>query len=318
MTRLIDDLMDVSRISRGKIELRRERLELVQVIQEAIESSRPLIEQEGHELTAILPPGAILLDADRIRLTQVFLNLLNNAAKFSARGGRIDVTAERQGGDVVVSVKDTGVGIPAAKLASVFEMFSQVEGVLARSQGGLGIGLCLAKQIVEMHDGHIEVRSDGLDKGSEFVVRLPMAGELTETRETGDDGDRQTPTSELRILVVDDNVDAATSLAILLKIMGNTLHLAHDGEAAVEAARKYRPDVVLLDIGLPKLNGYDVARAIRQEPWGRNMVLIAVTGWGQDEDKRKSEEVGFDRHLVKPVDPQALMKLLTELHVVKT
>jgi CheY-like chemotaxis protein len=319
MTRLIDDLIDVSRISRGKIELRRERLELAQVVREAVESSRPLIEQEGHQLTVTLPSRPIVLVADRVRLTQVFLNLLNNAAKFSAQGGRIDLSAEPRGGDVVVSVKDTGVGIPAANLASVFEMFSQVEGALSRSRGGLGIGLCLVKQIVEMHEGRIAVYSDGPDRGSEFVVRLPMVEEPTETGLNAEvEIDRTTPTSALRILVVDDNVDAASSLAILLKIMGNTLHMAHDGEEAVATAEKYRPDVVLLDIGLPKLNGYEAARAIRQEPWGKKMVLIAVTGWGQEEHKRQSEEAGFDRHLVKPVDPQVMMKLLAELQDVKT
>ncbi len=317
MTRLIDDLMDVSRISRGKIELRREGIELAQIIAEAVESSRPLIEQQGHELTVTLPPEPILLDADQTRLAQVFLNLLNNAAKFSERGGRIDLTAERQGSDVVVSVKDSGIGIPAANLGSVFEMFSQVEGTLVRSQGGLGIGLCLVKRLVELHEGHIEAKSAGPNKGSEFLVRLPVVPEPSSTRQLLEEGDRALPTSEHRILVVDDNRDAASTLAMLLESMGNTACMAHDGEEAVAMAGKYQPDVVLLDIGLPKMNGYDAARAIRQEPWGRNMVLIAVTGWGQDEDKRKSHEAGFDRHLVKPVEPGSLMNLLAGLPIVK-
>jgi PAS domain S-box-containing protein len=317
LTRLIDDLMDVSRISRGKIELRRERVELAQVVQDAVESSRPLIEQQGQKLTVTLPPQPILLDADLTRLAQVFLNLLNNAAKFNVRGGRIDLTAERQGSDVVVLVKDTGIGIPAAHLSSVFEMFSQVEGALSRSQGGMGIGLYLVKRLVELHQGQIEVKSDGLDKGSEFLVRLPILLEPSPTPViSNDDEPRAIPTSKLRILVVDDNRDAASTLTMLLEYMGNTARMVHDGEEAVETAGKFRPNVVLLDIGLPKMNGYDAARAIRLEPWGQNMVLIAVTGWGHDEDKRKSEDAGFDLHMVKPVDPRALMKLLAELHLV--
>ena len=318
MTRLIDDLMDVSRISRDKIELRRERLELAEVIRDAVESSRPLIEQLGHKLTVRLPPQPILLIADLTRLAQVFLNLLTNAAKFSDKGSRIDLTAERQGSDVVVAVKDNGIGIPAANLASIFEMFSQVEGTTSRSYGGMGIGLYLVKRLVEMHDGHVEVKSDGPNKGSEFLVRLPIVLEQAPAQKTCDeDADFAMPTSKLRILVVDDNRDAASSLTTLLAYTGCTVCMAHDGENAVEMAGRYRPDVVLLDIGLPKLNGYDTARAIRQEPWGQNMVLIAVTGWGNDEDRRKSGEAGFDRHLVKPVDPQSLMRLLSELHSVK-
>ena len=318
MARLIDDLMDVSRISRGKLELKPARLELGQVIQNAVESTRPLMERQGHTLTVTLPPEPIVLEGDPIRLAQVFLNLLNNAAKFTAQAGRIDLTAERQGSDVVVSVKDTGIGIPATHLGSVFEMFSQVEGALSRTQGGLGIGLSVVKRIVEMHDGHIEVRSDGPDKGSEFLVRLPILLEQPAARETIAAGDRATPASQLRILVVDDNRDAATSLSMMVQIMGNSVLTAHDGEEAVTMAQKHRPDVILLDIGMPKMNGYEAARAIRKEPWGQNMVLIAVTGWGQPEDKRKSAEAGFDHHMVKPVDPQILIEKLAELPAAKT
>ena len=312
MSRLIDDLMDVSRISRGRLELQRARLTLAQVIEDAVESTRPFIEQQGHQLTVTLPPQPILLDADPTRLAQVFLNLLNNAAKFTARGGRIDLTAEQQGDNVVVSVKDTGIGISAAHLTSVFEMFSQVEAALSRSQGGLGIGLCLVKRLVEMHEGHVAVKSEGPGLGSEFLVSLPTAPEQAPTRETSD-AERAMPSSAFRILVVDDNRDAAFSLAELLEIMGHTARMAHDGEEAVKMAGEYRPDIVLLDIGLPKMNGYDAARAIRQEPWGKNMVLIAVTGWGQHEDKQKAAAAGFDHHMIKPVDPKALLKLLAEL-----
>ncbi|QEL16237.1 response regulator [Limnoglobus roseus] len=319
MTRLIDDLMDVSRISRGKIKLKKERVELARVVQAAIESSRPLIEKEGHELIVRFPPQSILLDGDAVRLAQVFLNLLNNAAKFSPSAGRIELVAKRLGNDVVVSVKDNGIGISAAHRESVFEMFSQVEGALSRSQGGLGIGLCLVKRLVEMHDGRVEVNSDGPGQGSEFLVRLPVLTDSSAPAEI-DEGeiDRAIPPSALRVLVVDDNRDAASSLMMLLEAVGNTVYVAHDGEGAVEAADKYRPQVVLLDIGLPKMNGYDAARTIRREQWGQKMVLIAMTGWGQDEDKRKSAEAGFDRHMVKPVDPRSLITLLNEIHLPKS
>ena len=238
MTRLIDDLMDMSRINQGKIELRREQVELAKIVQGAVETSRPLIEEMGHELTVTLPPGPVIVDADLTRLAQVFLNLLNNAAKYTERGGRIDLRAELQGSDVVVSVTDTGIGIPADKLPTIFEMFSQVEGALSRSQGGLGIGLCLVKRLVEMHGGSVEAKSGGLGKGSEFVVRLPIVVEQTYRARRASDDDKAKPTSDLRILVVDDNRDAADSLAMLLKMMGNNVRTAHDGEEAVTAARR--------------------------------------------------------------------------------
>lgn len=243
----------------------------------------------------------------------MFLNLLNNAAKYTEPGGHIDLRAERQGSDVVVSVRDTGIGIAADILPTVFEMFSQVEGSLSRSQGGLGIGLCLVKRLVEMHGGSIEAQSEGPGKGSTFVVRLPIVLEQRHVPKTGDDTEGATPSSTLRLLVVDDNRDAADSLAEVLKLMGNNVRTAYDGQEAVQAAGEFRPRVVLCDIGLPKLNGYQVCRHIREQPWGKTMLLIAVTGWGQDNDKRQSKEAGFDRHMVKPVDPQSLMKLLAGL-----
>jgi PAS domain S-box-containing protein len=311
LTRLIDDLMDVSRINRGKIELKRERIELAQAVQGAIETSRPLIEECRHELIVSLPARPIILDADLTRMTQVIWNLLNNAARYTSRGGRIDLCVESHGSDVVISVKDNGIGLPAEKLPSIFGMFSQVESSLSRSQGGLGIGLYLVKRLVEMHGGSVDVRSEGLGKGSEFLVRLPVSAR----EESGHDaviGEMAPPMSSLRILVVDDNRDAVASLAMLLRTMGNNVRTAHDGEEAVRAAAEFRPHVALLDIGMPKMNGYDAARAIRQQPWGHNVVLVAVTGWGQDEDKRRSKEAGFDHHLVKPVDPYAVMKQLAE------
>jgi CheY-like chemotaxis protein/two-component sensor histidine kinase len=315
MVRLVDDLMDVSRITRGKVELRKERVQLSAVVDDAVETSRPLIDQMGHELTVRLPEHPVVVDADPTRLAQVFANLLNNAAKYSDRGGHIRLTAERQGSDVVVSVRDTGIGIPPDKLTSIFDMFSQVDRSLEKALGGLGIGLTLVRRLVEMHDGRVEARSEGVGRGSEFVVRLPVVvGAAVPQREQDEPA---VPKSSLRILIVDDNQDGADSLAEMLKIMGNDTATAYDGQEGVDVAGRLRPDVILLDIGLPKLNGYEAARRIREQPWGKHTVLIAVTGWGQDEDRRRSHEAGFDKHLVKPVDPTALMKLLAELNVAK-
>ncbi len=310
MVRLIDDLMDLSRISRGKVELRKERVELAKVVQHAVETSRPLIEASGHDLTIQVPPDPIYVDADLTRLAQVFSNLLNNAAKYTEEGGSVTLTVERQGSDAVVSVRDTGVGIPAHMLPKVFEMFTQVDRTLERSQGGLGIGLSLVKGLVEMHGGSVEARSEGHGMGSEFVVRLPVVLSLAGERR-GEEGGEQIPaTARRRILVVDDNRDAALSLAMMLKIMGNETQTAHDGLEALAVAAAFRPDVILLDIGMPKLNGYDACRRIREQPWGRAVVLVAQTGWGQEDDRRRSQEAGFDFHMVKPVEPAALEKLL--------
>jgi CheY-like chemotaxis protein/two-component sensor histidine kinase len=315
MVRLVDDLMDVSRITRGKVELKKERLQLSAVLDSAVETSRPLVEQMGHVLTVGLPEHTVVVDADPTRLAQVFSNLLNNAAKYTDRGGRIWLTAERQGGDVVVSVKDTGIGIPSDKLTSIFDMFSQVDRSLEKAQGGLGIGLTLVRRLVEMHDGRVEARSAGVGRGSEFVVRLPVAVEASVPHRDHDEP--AVPKSSLRILIVDDNQDGADSLADVLRLMGNHTDTAYDGQEGVDAANRLRPDVILLDIGLPRLNGYEAARRIRGQEWGKHPVLIAVTGWGQDEDRRRSQEAGFDHHMVKPVDPNVLMKLLAELQATK-
>jgi PAS domain S-box-containing protein len=313
MVRLVDDLMDLTRISRGKIELKKQPVEVAAVVNSAVETARPLIEEMGHELIVSLPMQAMIVEADSIRLTQVFSNLLTNAAKYTDRGGRIWVTAERQGSDVVAAVKDTGIGIPADRLRSIFEMFSQVEAALSRSQGGLGIGLCLVNRLVQMHGGSIEAASEGPGRGSRFVVRLPLAIAQREAAIIGDNGEAAKATSKLRILVVDDNRDAAESLAMLLKIMGNNVRTASDGEAGVQAAAEFLPHVMMMDIGLPKLNGYEACRRIRQQGWSKNMVIIAVTGWGAEDDRRRSEEAGFDRHMVKPVDPTSLMELVAGL-----
>ena len=319
MTRLVDDLLDVSRISRGRMELKRERVELASVVYQSVEACRPLAECAKHEVTVTLPPEPIYLHADPVRLAQVFGNLLNNACKYTEVGGRIGLTAELAGGgrqppEVVVKVKDSGIGIPPDQLDSIFGMFTQVDRTLERSQGGLGIGLTLAKRLVEMHGGSIQAFSEGIGQGSEFVVRLPiLIDNRRRPQPSGPTGNEQPAPTARRVLVVDDNRDSAASLAMLLELAGNETYTAHDGLEAVQAAESFRPDVVLLDIGLPKLNGRDAARRIREQPWGTNMVLVALTGWGQDEDRRRSKEAGFDYHLVKPVNYADLNKLLASL-----
>lgn len=314
MARLLEDLLDVSRISRNKLELRTERVDLAAVLEAAVETSRPVIEAGRHELTVTLPPEPIRLEADPVRLAQVFANLLNNAAKYSEEGGRIRLSAERQGSDVIVSVKDNGIGMAAEMLPRIFEIFSQEKPTLVRSQGGLGIGLSLVKGLVELHGGSVEARSGGPGQGSEFVVRLPVAVEtpIREPARPGED-DGQLPVPKRRVLIVDDNRDSADTLAMLLKVMGHEVGTTYDGEQGVEAAEALRPDVGLLDIGMPGLNGYDACRRIREQPWGQGMFLIALTGWDQEEDRRRTEEAGFNHHIVKPVDPDVLMKLLASL-----
>lgn len=314
MARLIDDLMDLSRISRGKIVLQKTRLRLADVVQDAVDTARPLIEERGHELVLDVPPEPLHVDADRTRLAQVFGNLLNNAAKYTDPGGRIRVAVERRDGDVAVAVEDNGVGIPADMLPRVFEMFTQVDRSLEKSQGGLGIGLNIVKRLVEMHDGGIAAESDGHGRGSRFVVRLRVE-QAVPADTPDDDGVRAATPPRRRILVVDDYADGADSLAEMLRIMGNETRTAHDGVEAVAVAGAFRPDVILMDIGMPKLNGYEACRRIRGEPWGRCVVIAAQTGWGQEDDKRKSQEAGFDFHMVKPVDPAALEKMLAELKV---
>jgi PAS domain S-box-containing protein len=314
MTRLVDDLLDMSRITRGKIELRKERVELAAIVKGAVEASRPLIDQRGHELTINIPPQPIHLEADLTRLSQVLMNLVNNAAKFIDGAGRISVTAERENGSVLIRVTDTGIGIPAGMLSRIFDMFTQVDRSLERSEGGLGLGLTLVHRLVEMHGGTVEARSEGPGKGSEFVVRLPVAAEIQDEGLRGEAGDGETVVTPAarRILIVDDNLDAADSLGMLLGLLGHEIHTAHDGMEAVEAVAGFKPDIVLLDIGLPKLNGYEAARRIREQHGG-GLVLVALTGWGQEEDRRRSKEAGFDHHMTKPVDFADLQKVLAEV-----
>jgi signal transduction histidine kinase len=311
MIRLIDDLLDLSRITRSTLDLRQERIDLAEVLQGAVETSLPLIEAGGQDFVVTLPPELIALDADPIRLAQVIANLLNNASKYTERGGHIWLTAERQGGDAVVTVRDTGIGIPAEMLPRIFEMFMQGDQSRDRAQGGLGVGLTLAKRIVELHGGTITAHSDGPGQGSMFIVRLPVVSQRLRARR---ESERTAPAASLRILVVDDERISAASLGMLLQIEGYEIRTAYDGLEAVGVADEFRPDVVLLDIGLPKMNGYEVAHRIRQQPWGRMTVLIALTGWGQETDQQRSTEMGFDHHLVKPVDPPDLVHLLASLH----
>ncbi len=308
MVRLVDDLLDISRISRNKLELRKARIDLWAVVQSAVETARPQIEANGHTLTVTLPPSPVYLDADLTRLAQVFWNLLNNSAKYTEPDGRITLTATLQGAEAVVTVEDTGIRIPSEALPRLFEMFSQVDRNLDRAQGGLGIGLALVKGLTESHGGTVKVFSAGVGKGSSFVVRLPVSpGVPVREKQSPTDGAAFGP--RRRILVVDDNRDGASSLAMLLTVMGHDTRTAHDGLEGVDLAEAFRPDLIVLDIGLPKLNGLDACRRIRQQPWAKNVVIAAATGWGQDEDRRRSEEAGFDHHLVKPVDAAALGKL---------
>jgi PAS domain S-box-containing protein len=308
MTRLVDDLLDVSRITTGKIELRSERIELSAAVRIALEASRPLIERGQHILTVVIPPEPIYLNADLARLAQILSNLLNNAAKYTRPGGHIWLCAERADGHVKLRVRDNGMGIPPPMLRKIFDMFTQVGGTSDHAQGGLGIGLTLVKRLVEMHGGQVEARSEGVNRGSEFIVTLPTVtgGEAT----PGPAAQAPEPVVHpRRILVVDDNRDAAESLSMLLHARGHDVRVAYDGLEAVGAAIAFQPDVVLLDIGLPKLYGYDAARRIR-DARGDGVLLIAVTGWGQEEDRRRAKAAGFDHHLTKPVDPEAISRLI--------
>ncbi|MFO0968892.1 MAG: PAS domain S-box protein [Gemmataceae bacterium] len=313
MVRLIDDLLDISRISRNKMELRRSRVLLADVVSSAVETSRPIIEAARHELTVSLPTEPVCLDADLTRLAQVFGNLLTNSAKYTERGGRIWLSATREGNQVAVTVRDSGIGIPAFALPQLFDMFSQVDRSLERSAGGLGIGLALVKGLVEMHGGTVEATSPGQGKGSTFTVRLPVLESRTEASEAPVDASERVSLPRRRILVVDDNRDSAHSLSLLLKLVGNEVRTVHDGLEAVEAAERFRPQVILMDVGMPRLNGYEATRRIREQAWSGSVIIIAVTGWGQEVDKLRSRAAGCHGHLVKPVQLSDLEKLLAEL-----
>jgi signal transduction histidine kinase/ActR/RegA family two-component response regulator len=313
MVRLVDDLLDVSRVSRGLVELRKERVDLVDIVASAVETSLPLIEAGGHDLTVSLAPGPLPLDADPTRLAQVLSNLLNNAAKYTPPGGRIVVSAAAEGDEIVVRVRDTGIGIPAHMLPRVFDMFMQVGGATERSQGGLGIGLMLVKRLTEMHGGTVGAESSG--HGSVFTVRLPRAGGrgADEPRRGASAASGPAPREEpLRVLVVDDNADSVGMLLMLIELQGHKAMGAQTGVDALSAAASFRPHVVFLDIGLPGLDGYEVARELRQRPDGPRMILAALTGWGSEDDKQRTHQAGFNHHLTKPVDPAVIEQILAE------
>jgi PAS domain S-box-containing protein len=312
MIRLVDDLLDVSRITRDKLQLRKSRVELSSIIEHAVEASRPLAERDQQMIEVSLPLEPIYLDADPVRMAQVFSNLFNNACQYTEPGGRIWLTAEQHGHEAVLVVRDSGIGMPADQLDGIFEMFTQVEDDSERPRRGLGIGLTLVRRLVQLHGGTVTARSEGRGLGSEFEVRLPVL----ESKERDDKPEPVPPPRETPprcMLVVDDNRDSAESIATLLQMSGHRIHIAHDGLAAVEAAEHYRPDVVLLDVGLPKMSGIDACRRIREHVWGKGMVIVALTGWGQEHDRRNTREAGFDAHLVKPVDFGDLLQLLSAL-----
>lgn len=311
ITRLVDDLLDISRISHDKLELRTEPTELANIVQSAVETARPIIQRQGHDLAVRLPDPPVVLQADPVRLGQVFANLLNNAAKFTPPGGWIEISAEPQANEVVVAVRDNGIGIPLEELSRVFEIFAQVGRCEEGTPCGLGIGLALARRLVEMHGGTIDVASDGLGCGSEFKVRLPV--EETPQLPSGPPPSNErirAPKRRYRLLIADDNKDSVESLGFLLSELGNEVHKAYDGMEAVMCAQRIRPEVILMDIGMPVLDGYAAARRIRNRAWGTEIVLVAVTGWGQDEDRKRSERAGFDFHLTKPINLPGLRALL--------
>ena len=315
ITHLVDDLMDVSRISQGRMELRRERVDLTVLAQAALDDARPMIAAAGHTLAVRMPGEALYVNADATRLTQVIANLLNNAAKYTPAGGQIDLDIVRDGEQAVITVRDTGIGIPREALTSVFHMFSQLEPALERSQGGLGIGLALVHGLVTLHGGAIAAHSEGEGRGSQFVVHLPLAPVRSAPREAGTaqaEDAPSAPAQACRVLVIDDNQDAAETMQMALGLFGYDARTAHDGASGMALAASFRPTVILLDIGLPDMNGYEVARRIRLTADGAGVFLIAATGWGQDADRQRAREAGFDSHLTKPIDFDQLHQLLRQ------
>ncbi len=311
LVRLVDDLLDVSRITRDRVELRREPVELASVVHQVVEATRQVAEASHHQLHVNLPPEPVYVFADPVRLMQILGNLLNNACKYTPAGGLVSLTVTHGDGKVTITVADTGMGIPAQKLESVFEMFTQIDRTLDRAEGGLGIGLTLVKRLTEMHGGTVVAYSDGIGKGSRFVVQLSeLSGEAPP--EPSDTVNLH-PFFRRRILIVDDNVDSARSLATLLRMAGHEVHTAFDGLDALERADELQPSVLLLDIGLPRMSGHEVCRRIREHDWGRRVFIIAMTGWGQAEDRRRTKEAGFDHHMTKPAQFDSLMELLAKL-----
>jgi PAS domain S-box-containing protein len=318
MKRLLDDLLDVSRLTRGKIRLERRRIDLTPILKHAVETSRPLIDERGHTLTVLLPPVPLEVDGDGVRLTQVVTNLLNNAARYTPPGGSIWLKAERVEATALVSVRDTGIGMTPDVLACAFEMFSQGERTLARSEGGLGIGLALVREIVELHGGTVSARSPGLDRGSEFEVLLPLAaasihaGPPETENASPDPQPLPGPAGDCTVLVVDDDSDQTLGLALLLESRGYAVCTARDAPAAVAAAREHRPQIAILDIGLPGVDGYALARQLRAHSELGPLTLIAVTGFGREDDQRAASDAGFDHHFTKPVSPSELLRVMAE------
>jgi PAS domain S-box-containing protein len=310
MVRLIEDLLDVSRISRGKLELRKERVDLAAVVAQALETALPHVEAGGHELAVDLPQARVELDADPVRLSQVLSNLLHNAAKYTGRGGHIRLSAETGDGEVRLRVADDGIGIAPDQADEVFELFHQVGTTRERSQGGLGIGLSLVKALVELHGGDVSVRSPGAGLGSEFVVRLPLAPGDSAAPNGSPPAERAPSGDRRRVLVVDDNKDSVESLATVLGLHGHRVESAHDGFEALEAAERFRPDAVLLDLGMPGIDGYETCRRLRATPWGRRALVVAQTGWNSAEDRERTRAAGFDGHMVKPIDIGELERVL--------
>jgi PAS domain S-box-containing protein len=309
MVRLVDDLLDVSRITHDKLHLQRKRIELSSVIEHALEAVRPLLDREQQTIEISLPDQPVYLNGDPVRLTQVFSNLFNNASHYSEPAGHIWVTAEKREREVVLAVKDNGIGMRADQLDGIFEMFAQVDDGSERPRRGLGVGLTLVRRLVQLHGGTVTARSEGPGLGSEFEVRLPILESVAHSEEL--EPLRLNEMGARRVLVVDDNRDSADSIATLLELSGHRSFVAHDGLAAVEAAERLRPDVVLLDVGLPKLGGLEACRRIRSHSWGKGLLIVALTGWGQESDRRKTKEAGFDAHLVKPVDYSDLLQLIS-------
>jgi signal transduction histidine kinase len=311
LVRLVDDLLDVNRLSRGQLQPRKERVELAAVVAQALEGARPQILSGGQELTVSLPQQPVHLEADPVRLAQVFQNLLINASKYTEKGGHIGLRAGSDATGVTVAIDDTGVGIAAEDLPHIFEMFTQVGPQTAQTSLGVGIGLALARGVVEMHGGTITAGSEGPGKGSTFSVRLPLAVEerLPQSSARGDGHNTETASAR-RVLVVDDDLAVAQSLSLLLRVLGNQAEIAHDGLAAIALAERLQPEVILLDIGMPIIDGYETCRRIRAEPWGKSIKIVALTGWGTDEDRRRSAEAGFDAHLVKPAGASTLSQVL--------
>jgi CheY-like chemotaxis protein/two-component sensor histidine kinase len=311
LVRLVDDLLDVSRIVAGKVHLDREPIEVSSFIQRAVEEVEPTIDAGGHELMVTLPARQIVVNGDLVRLSQVVSNLLSNAAKYTEKPSRIWLTVEHSGDEAVIRVKDEGAGMEPEFIARMFNLFVQADTTLSRSRGGLGVGLTLVRRLVELHGGTVSATSPGISQGSEFVMRLPISTEtLSPSRSRIYSPTELTKHEGRRILVVDDNVDAATSVGSLLKMWGHEVQTAYNGPDALSMARTFRPQIVLLDIGMPGMSGYDVAKQLRSEPEFRGVIITALTGYGQPEDRRRSREAGFDHHLTKPPDPTALAALL--------